>query len=194
MIVAVAGIPRSGTTLLMHMLAAGGMPVYCDPDKYGRSFETSKMLGLPGDFLWMEDCNGKAVKLLEPLTRKPPRGYEYRFILPKRDPLEQAKSQIKLLVNGNPNVTFRNDSKTLHRLAISIKRDTHRTRKMLERMGPIHQVQFEELLEKPDYIAGHLSTYVGEPLDVDLMVSVVRPRGPECYNGLLELEMLRGDA
>ena len=75
-IIVVTGIPRSGTTLMMRMLEAGGIPVYYDDDRpvefreNGVNYinysvilrETDKIHRLKdGDGSWLKDCEGKVV-------------------------------------------------------------------------------------------------------------------------------------
>lgn len=72
----VSGLPRSGTSMIMRMLDAGGMPLVVDnirkPDKDNirgyYEYERVKKIK-DGDISWLRDCRGKAVKIVSPLLK-----------------------------------------------------------------------------------------------------------------------------
>ena len=109
-ITVVTGLPRSGTTLLMRMLEAGGIPPYYDNSKPvswtedGISYlnhniilrETDKINDLKtGDGSWLKDCYGMAVKVLAPDKVILPKGHKYKFIWCDRKVKHMVKSQQK---------------------------------------------------------------------------------------------------
>jgi hypothetical protein len=101
-IVVVSGLPRSGTSMMMQMLAAGGLPPLTDgvraadesnPEGYFE-LEAVKDLDKPGaaeagGLAWLADARGKAVKIVTPLLQYLPDTYNYRVILMQR-PLEEV--------------------------------------------------------------------------------------------------------
>jgi hypothetical protein len=107
----VSGLPRSGTSMLMGMLQAGGLKVVADgirtadednPKGYFE-FERAKALreGATG---WLDDAQGKAVKVLSQLLlHLPAEGYRYRVLFLRRHIEEVLASQRKMLVRrGKP--------------------------------------------------------------------------------------------
>ena len=68
-IVVVSGLPRSGTSMMMQMLAAGGMPVLTDgerdpdPDNPRGYFEFAPVKRTAQDARWLAGARGKAVKV-----------------------------------------------------------------------------------------------------------------------------------
>jgi hypothetical protein len=77
-IVIVSGLPRSGTSMAMRMLEAGGMPILQDgirtadisnPRGY-YEFEPVKELDKRGDVTWLADARGKAVKIISCRTMR----------------------------------------------------------------------------------------------------------------------------
>jgi hypothetical protein len=62
-ITVVAGIPRSGTSMMMRMLHAGGMPIFAGNLL---SYETDMVQKLPHRWQWLKACEGKVVKILDP--------------------------------------------------------------------------------------------------------------------------------
>src|ERR1022692_2693155 len=87
----VSGIPRSGTSLMMQMLAAGGMPVLAgelrapDEDNPRGYFEFEPVKRTKRDPAWLREAPGKAVKVVYLLLRDLPAGYDYRVIVMRRD-------------------------------------------------------------------------------------------------------------
>lgn len=178
MITVVAGMPRSGTSLMMAMLRAGGMPLYYDHEG---SWETEKIMLLPHTHAWLAECDGKAVKMLDPHHATPPKDLAYRFIWMDRNDVEQAKSTVKFMrAMGVPI-----DRRGAPRIAESIRHDRHTCLHVLRERGPMARVQFERLLRDPRREAERISAFCGG-LDVDAMCSVVIDRPPTCLPYLLE--------
>jgi hypothetical protein len=105
-IVVVAGVPRSGTSLLMQMLAAGGVPLLCDdvrkpdPDNPRGYFELEAARRLARDSSWLDDARGRAVKLVHALVPKLPPRHRYRVLLVERRMDEVLASQERMLARG----------------------------------------------------------------------------------------------
>lgn len=99
----VSGLPRSGTSMMMQMPAAGGMPVLTggargpDPDNPRGYFEFEPAKRTATDGRWVGDAVGKAVKLVHLLVPDLPGGYEYRVVFMGRDLREVLASQGKML-------------------------------------------------------------------------------------------------
>jgi len=73
-IVVVSGLPRSGTSMLMHVLQAGGMTPLTDQirspdvDNPKGYYEFERVRRLPqGDVGWLDDARGKCVKVISAL-------------------------------------------------------------------------------------------------------------------------------
>ncbi|MFO7682412.1 MAG: sulfotransferase family protein, partial [Chloroflexota bacterium] len=91
----VSGLPRSGTSLMMKMLEAGGIPPLTDqireadtdnPKGY-YEFERVKQLD-KGDTAWVAEAVGKVVKVISALLKHLPPEYEYRVIFVRRNMAE----------------------------------------------------------------------------------------------------------
>src|SRR5829696_2465105 len=92
-IVVVSGLPRSGTSMTMKMLEAGGLPVITDglrtadesnPNGY-YELEDVKTLSAEGDGAWLAGARGKAVKVISFLLTYLPESYDYQVIFMRRD-------------------------------------------------------------------------------------------------------------
>ncbi|HZZ44191.1 MAG TPA: hypothetical protein VFE58_14750 [Tepidisphaeraceae bacterium] len=99
----VSGLPRSGTSVMMQMLAAGGMEMLtdgkrgADVDNPAGYFELEAVKGLATDARFLEEAGGKGVKIVHALLGYLPRGREYRVIFMRRDLDEVLASQRKML-------------------------------------------------------------------------------------------------
>ena len=91
-IVIVSGLPRSGTSMMMKMLEAGGIPPLTDeireadtdnPKGY-YEFERVKKLD-KGDIAWLPEAEGKSVKVISALLKHLPAEYDYRIIFMRRE-------------------------------------------------------------------------------------------------------------
>ena len=103
-IIIVSGLPRSGTSMMMRMLAEGGLPVLTDElrrpddDNPGGYFELEVVRQLKeGNFSWLRESNGKVVKVISALLEYLPKEFQYKIIFMERDPKETLASQKKML-------------------------------------------------------------------------------------------------
>ena len=75
MILVVSGLPRSGTSLVMQMLRAGGVPAFSDgvrgaDDSNPRGYlEHERVKSLARDNEWVTSAEGHALKVHAPLLR-----------------------------------------------------------------------------------------------------------------------------
>ena len=104
-VVVVSGLPRSGTSMAMQMLSAGGLTCAtdgiraADEDNPRGYFEVErvKQLHKEDDKSWMEAHQGQAVKVISFLLRHLPGDLRYRVLLIHRDLQEVLASQRRML-------------------------------------------------------------------------------------------------
>jgi len=190
-ITVVTGLGRCGTSMVMSMLDAGGMPVFCGDDTdgaRGTSYEANGYANrLPEYHDWLDRCVGKAVKVLDPIHFGLPHGRRYRFVLLDRNAEHQAKSQCKVLrlMSGlNTNINHRK------RMAKANAADITKTLKILESMGPVLRISFESVLRDPTDSARRLADFVGIDFEQNgaAMAGRVLERDSACAPGL-EIEL-----
>lgn len=110
-IVIVSGLPRSGTSMAMRMLGAGGMPMLTDEVRGADDsnvhgyyeLETVKHLlnrHEAHDTVWLKPASGKAVKIVSFLLTWLPETYDYRVIFMRRDLDEVVASQHAMLARA----------------------------------------------------------------------------------------------
>jgi hypothetical protein len=103
MITIVSGLPRSGTSLMMQMLVAGGMTALSDGERRADIdnpkgyFEWERIKQLPKDPALIAEAEGKVVKVISQLLLSLPLTHEYKIILMQRPLSEVMKSQDEML-------------------------------------------------------------------------------------------------
>jgi len=173
MMIIVAGITRSGLTLVMQMLNAGGFP--CEGDY--PSFEEHPF----GEVPWGE-CFGKAVKLVDAHLQLPPPG-NYKIVRLARNLKQQAKSFNKFTkIFGMP-------SAPVALLIKSFKRDYITIDKWAQGY-PVLRLGFEAIILDPTKAAEKLAEFIGVPMAIRAMAKTVIKRGTDCHPTMLETEMV----
>lgn len=170
----VAGITRSGLSLTMQMLHAGGYQCQGTPP----DFEPFPVGTIPWD-----RCRDTAVKLVDAQLQLPPDG-DYKIIRLRRDMTEQARSMNKWAA-----ALFRMPAIPVSALIGSFRRDYEIIDDWCSRHTTM-VMDFEKLVTEPGRAAAELTAFANQDLDVAMMVKVVIPRTAECYPELLELKLI----
>jgi len=180
MITIVSGLPRSGTSMMMQMLAAGGLPVVtdglrtADEDNPAGYFEFEKVKQLKTDAGWLEQAEGRAVKVITQLLPELPAGREYRVILMQRDLDEVLRSQQEMLVRrGRPAPALSHDEmKNIY------ARHLEQTTAWLTAQPAfkVLQVAYADVIRQPLELARRIVTFLGVPLQTEAMAGAVQSR------------------
>jgi Sulfotransferase domain len=176
-IIIVSGLPRSGTSLMMQMLAKGGIEVLtdnirtADTDNPRGYYEFERVKKLKDDTSWVPESRGKAVKMVSQLLLDLPRTESYRVIFMERDLDEMLTSQEKMLERLNRDAAPREDIKRafvkhLERLHDWLTEQLH--------IQVLH-VKYSDLVEQPDKEARRVSEFLGGRADAQAMASAVDP-------------------
>ncbi|HSJ55892.1 MAG TPA: sulfotransferase family protein, partial [Anaerolineae bacterium] len=90
-IVIVSGLPRSGTSMMMKMLEAGGVRVLTDYERTADEdnpkgyYEFERVKQIEHDREWLPEACGKAVKMVSALLKHLPADYYYKVIFMRRE-------------------------------------------------------------------------------------------------------------
>jgi hypothetical protein len=178
-ITVVSGLPRSGTSLMMQMLSAGGLPALTDDLRQADEsnprgyFEFEPVKRLRTDRGWLDQARGRAVKIIHVLLRELPTDgtYQYRVILMKR-PMEEilASQRAMLKRQGKPSADE----------AMLAKIYTSQLAQVAEWLGSqptfsFLPVEYHDVLKEPREVAAEINAFLGGDLDVDVMVQAVDP-------------------
>lgn len=176
----VSGLPRSGTSMMMKMLEAGGIAPLTDnlrvadndnPKGY-YEFERVKQLD-KGDTAWVADAQGKSVKVISQLLKYLPADYEYRIIFMRRDIDEIIASQKKMLINRGEDPNKVSDQE----IASLFEKHLQSVMNWI-RMQPNAQVlyvHYRDLLDNPTPHVAQINRFFDEELDEQAMSAVVDP-------------------
>jgi hypothetical protein len=173
-IVVVSGLPRSGTSMMMAMLQAGGMAVVTDavrqaddsnPSGY---FEHQRVLSLDksGDHAWLRGTRGKAVKVVSALLPYLPETNRYRVIFMQRDLREVVRSQNAML--GAPGDEGMPEAFEEHLRRIKNLLNRRRCFEVLE-------VTYAGVVREPLTEARRVNAFLGGGLDEARMAATVNP-------------------
>ena len=176
LITVVSGLPRSGTSMLMQMLAAAGHPCLtdgvrkADADNPRGYFEYAKVKRLRRDGLWLSEAKGKAVKIIAQLIPFLPSEFSYRIIFMERDINEVLASQREMLQRQGKDSGNLSDAQ----LGRIFERQVIEVKQMLaQRNIPILDVAHSEALQYPMKIAEKIREFLGEDLEVCAMAAVI---------------------
>ena len=78
----------------------------------------------------------------------------------------------------------------MKRLTASFRRDYLTIDEWAKQHPPVLVLQFERILANPKRVAEILQDFVERDLDLESMAKVVANRSAECYDGLLELDLI----
>ena len=179
-IVVVSGLPRSGTSMAMKMLAAGGMVTVtdgqrtADEDNPKGYFEDERVKDLAkmDDKSWLSDARGKAIKIISFLLRELPPNHNYRVVFMRRDIEEILASQKKMLDRLGEA-----DDADDERMTTLFEGDLFRARYLMKHSPQFEflEVRYRDALDDPEKVAAAIRDFVGVDLDLDEMVGVVDP-------------------
>jgi len=173
----VSGLPRSGTTLMMRMLEAGGIEIVKDnirkadednPDGY---YEFEKVKRIKEDSSWLDSTQGKVFKMVSMLLYNLPTDKNYKVIFMKRNMHEMLTSQRIMLERHGRDKSRANDEE-MGRLY-----DKHLThiKRWLETQDnmDILYISYNYVIESPRKNAEIVNQFLGNRLDVEKMAKVV---------------------
>jgi hypothetical protein len=175
----VSGLPRSGTSLMMMMLEAGGMQVLTDkkrtadednPEGY---YEFERVKQIEQDQSWLEDAKGKVVKMIAELLKHLAPDYTYKVIFMRRKMEEILASQKQMLVRrGEPT-----DRVSDERMAKLFREYLERVEAWIAEQPNMEviYVSYNEVLENPVEEAKRINQFLGNTLNMENMVGVVDP-------------------
>lgn len=106
----VSGLPRSGTSLMMQMLEAGGQEIFTDKEREADEsnpkgyYELQAVKNLAKNSIFLSEAIDKTVKVIANLVHHLPPRYKYRIVFMNRDLMEIIRSQQKMLVRDGKKV------------------------------------------------------------------------------------------
>ncbi|MEZ4515919.1 MAG: sulfotransferase domain-containing protein [Chloroflexota bacterium] len=179
-IVVISGLPRSGTSMMMKMLEAGGLPPITDslreadqdnPKGY-YEFERVKQLD-KGDTAWVPEARGKVVKVISALLKYLPDNEQYKVIFIRRNMPEILASQRKMLVNRGEDPDKMDDAQ----MAMLFEKHVQQIETWLKEQPnfDVLYVHYSDILSDPLTQAQAISQFLDGRVDPEKMIEVVDP-------------------
>jgi hypothetical protein len=174
-IIIVSGLPRCGTSLMMQMLANGGIEVVADhiraadTDNPRGYYEFERVKKIKQDASWLPDARGKAVKMVSQLLYDLPSSERYRIIFMERDMDEMLDSQEKMLTRLGRKAAPRQEIKS------AFAQHLERLFQWLgqQRNMQVIRVCYNDLLQRPEEQARLVREFLGGRIDVERMIHSV---------------------
>ena len=177
-IVVVSGLPRSGTSMAMKMLEAGGLSLVIDgirpadednPKGYYED-ERVKDLAQMDNKDWLGDSQGKAIKIISYLLKELPADRNYKVLFMRRHLQEVLASQTKMLERRGES------SESSDERMIEIYEDhLWKVNRLIKREPHIDalDVPYKQVLENPADQDQRMRDFLDLDLDVAKMAGVV---------------------
>lgn len=174
-LIIVSGLPRSGTSLMMQMLAAGGVEVVKDNHRIADAnnprgyLEDKRVRSLHLDTCWLGEAEGKALKVVSPLLHLLPEIHSYRILFMERPLAQVLQSQRTMLLRiGHPDDGLDlGDKYQRHLDQLFPWIEQHPKMELL-------RIPYPELVMGTEGVLEEVSRFLAVPLDLVAMKECVR--------------------
>ncbi len=178
-IIVVSGLPRSGTSMLMHMLAEGGMRVFTDDTRPADAhnplgyFEAARIKKLPQQADWLEEAEGKAIKVVSPLLRYLPPDYTYYILKMERPLMEVLLSQEKMK-GRTPEEILKNFP---FKLAVDFEEEEKRLDRWLQSQPNVQvlKLSYQDCVANPLQAAANIKAFLPIPVNEKKAAAAIKP-------------------
>ena len=180
----VSGLPRSGTSMMMKMLEAGGVePLIdyvrtADEDNPKGYYEFEKVKQIREDSSWLDDAVGRVVKMVSMLLLELPPGRRYRVVFMRREMKEILASQRVMEKRGGKRTSAGAEAEAEDRTMAGLFRKhlikVHRFLEAADNIDLLY-VRYNDILAEPRPVAEAINRFFGGTLDADRMCAVVDP-------------------
>lgn len=179
-IVVVSGLPRSGTSMMMKMLAEGGLQTVtdsirnADDDNPNGYFEFERVKQMTaGDRAWLDESGGKVVKVISALLEHLPTGYSYKVVFMERAIKEVLASQKKMLDHRNEqNKVSDTEMEEQYRAHLAAVKPWLARQPHME----VLYVDYNKMMSEPGPLCKRLVEFLGMSLDEEKMLAVPNAR------------------
>ena len=176
-IVVVSGLPRSGTSMMMKMLEAGGLELLTDGERTADDdnprgyYEYSPVKDLARDSSWIPQARGKVVKIISRLQYELPDDLRYDVVFLQRDLTEVLASQEVMLARMGTRV----EASEQEELRLRFERHLVELEEWLAQQTRFRllPVAFADVHEDALRAAVRVSDFLGEVLDTQAMDEAV---------------------
>jgi len=176
----VSGLPRSGTSMMMKMLEAGGIPPLtdglraADEDNPKGYFEFEGVKQLEKDASLVPKARGLALKVISELLYHLPEGELYRVIFLRRKIAEILRSQEQMLRRRG---TFREDGPSDGKIAPILEKSALKAMNFVADRPDMKMLvlDYHAAFKDTEEMVGKIDDFLGGGLDRGAMAAVVDP-------------------
>lgn len=171
----VSGLPRSGTSMMMRMLQAGGMPLLVDGDRSADHsnpkgyFEYAPVKRIKTDAAWIPEARGKALKVVAPLVCHLPPDQHYAIVILRRSLDEILASQETMLGGASPGE--QTQLRRHYREALNDTAGWLGTQPGLR----VYYQDYRRAVQEPLRTAEAIADFLGRSLDIRAMAATIDP-------------------
>ncbi len=177
-IIVVSGLPRSGTSMMMRMLDAGGISAMTDGERTADidnpkgyyEVERIKNLENETDKSYVQQARGKALKVISFLIKDLPDDNHYKVIFMRRDLDEVLASQNKMIKRLEAQDTTQDEM-----IKESYRNDIVRVRLFCKKKPnfDLIEVHYRQSIDDPSATAKAVNAFLGGGLDEVAMAATV---------------------
>ena len=175
----VSGLPRSGTSMMMQAVEAGGIPALADhirvkdEDNPKGYYEFEPVKKTKDDPSWVPGARGKVVKMVYSLLYDLPEAYEYRVIFMRRNMDEVLASQKKMLERSGKQGADVSDEKLAELFTSQL---TKFDRWVAARSNiALLSIDYKDMVASPKAQCEKIGEFLGGVLDTDAAAAAVDP-------------------
>jgi predicted AlkP superfamily phosphohydrolase/phosphomutase/tetratricopeptide (TPR) repeat protein len=169
----VSGLPRSGTSMMMQMLKAGGMEILTDEKRQNDDnnpkgyLEYEDVKKLAKDQSWLGLAEGKTVKVISHFLHFLPDTYNYKIIFMQRELVEVLVSQQKMLGRDTKNFPAG--------LSDTFRKQLTKVESWLAGQPNMEvlYVNYKDAIDQPEEHAENINAFLGLDLDIEKMSKAI---------------------
>jgi len=175
----VTGLPRSGTSVMMQAIEAGGIPALtdniraADEDNPKGYYEYEPVKKTREDPSWLKNARGKVVKMVYRLLYDLPEKYEYRVVFMQRN-LEEILASQKIMLRHRKQRGARLPDEQMAGL---FQTEINKFERWIagRKAFSMLSVNYNQMIESPRKQCQRVNKFLGGGLDIDEMIFVVDP-------------------
>ena len=173
----VSGLPRSGTSMMMKMLEAGGLTPLtdniriADDDNLQGYYEFERVKAMKdGDVEWVSDAQGKVIKVISALLENLPSTYQYKVVFMEREMMEILASQRKMLERRGKPSNPAEDGKFAELYARHLEKI--KTWLVSQPNMNVFYVRYNDMVTSPEEYAQKVAAFLGVPMNIAAMGNI----------------------
>ncbi len=173
----VSGLPRSGTSMMMRIMEAAGLPVMTDNirksdiDNPKGYYEFEMVKTIKEDTSWVKDTRGKVFKMVSLLLYYLPTDEHYKIVFMHREMSEILASERQMLQRLGKKLDAAREQEVGELFAKHLKGIEKWLAKQ-KNMGVIH-INYNEVLNDKEKELKKLHHFLGDQFDLPAMIAVV---------------------